>query len=499
MAIDRLTLELADESASIRLGADLAAAAKPGDVFLLSGDLGAGKTTLARGFIRALAGDGELDVPSPTFTLVQTYQARIPVIHIDLYRIGSPNEVEELGLFDEYAQSVTLIEWPERAEGFLPGAPVTVMLSHKGEGREAMIEGPQPTLARIRRSLAIRDFLTASGHGEVRRTFLLGDASTRTYETIDTDPVLILMNAARQPDGPPIRDGKPYSQIAHLAETVTPFVAIANALSGNGFSAPRIEAQDLDHGLLLIEHLGTDTVLDAGGKPIAARYRAAAELLASIHVAKWARDMDAAPGVTHHLPAYDRDAMGIETELVLDWYLEAEAGRKPSEQDKADYRAAWTAAFDRLESAEKSLVIRDYHSPNIIWRGDRQGHDRIGIIDFQDGLWGPSAYDVASLAQDARVTISRELEADVVAAYTAARQKLGPFDEAAFNEAYAIMAAQRNSKILGIFVRLNVRDGKPQYLKHLPRIRDYVVRALAHPSLREVSDFYVSRGLIGGA
>lgn len=493
-----LTFDLAGEAATARLGADLAAAARAGDVFLLQGDLGAGKTTLARGFIRAMSANLELDVPSPTFTLVQTYEARIPIAHLDLYRIGSPGEVEELGLFDDAETSITLIEWPDRAAGFLPDHPVTIELSHHREGRQATISGPPAVLARISRSLCIRTFLVDAGYADAQRTFLLGDASTRAYETVDTEPVRILMNAPRLPDGPPIRDGKPYSQIAHLAESVVPFVAVDKALLANGFCAPSIDAQDLDQGLLLIEHLGTDTVLNADGSPIAERYIAAAETLAAMHSANWSRDMEAAPGVIHHLPAYDREALGIETELVLDWYMPAIAGRPASDQDRADYRAAWADAFDRLEQAEKSLVLRDYHSPNIIWRGDRTGNDRIGIIDFQDGLWGPSAYDVASLAMDARVTISRELEAQIVDAYRAARRAEGGFDEAAFDEAYAIMAAQRNSKILGIFVRLNVRDGKPQYLKHLPRIRDYVERALAHPALAGVRAFYFGRGLIGG-
>lgn len=498
MTPSSLTIELSDEAATSRLGADLAAAAKPGDVLLLQGDLGAGKTTLARGFIRAMSADRAIDVPSPTFTLVQTYEARIPVVHLDLYRIGAPSEVEELGLFDGADASVTLIEWPDRAAGYLPGDPVTIDLAHQGDGRVATISGPLAAMARFSRSLAIRSFLAKAGHAEANRTFLLGDASTRAYETIDTQPMRILMNAPRLPDGPPIRDGKPYSQIAHLAESVIPFVGVDKAMLANGFCAPQIYAEDLDQGLLLIEHLGTDTVLDPDGRPIAERYIAAAGTLAAMHLKSWPRDMPAAPGVVHRLPAYDREALGIETELVLDWYMPAEAGRPANEQDRADYRAAWAGVFDRLERAEKSLVLRDYHSPNIIWRGEQSGNDRIGIIDFQDGLWGPSAYDVASLGQDARVTISRELEAQILDAYRAARRAAGAFDEAAFDEAYAIMAAQRNSKILGIFVRLNVRDGKPQYLKHLPRIRDYVSRALEHPALADVRAFYVSRGLLGG-
>jgi aminoglycoside/choline kinase family phosphotransferase len=186
----------------------------------------------------------------------------------------------------------------------------------------------------------------------------------------------------------------------------------------------------------------------------------------------------------------------IEVELLTDWYLPAETGSALTDADRAEYRAAWDATIARLATAEKSIVMRDYHSPNIIWRPDKSGNDRLGIIDFQDALYGPSAYDVAALAQDARVTISPEHEASIVAAYKSARRANGAFDEAGFDQAYAIMAAQRNSKILGIFVRLNLRDGKPQYLRHLPRIRGYLRRALAHPALAELATLYESLGVL---
>ncbi len=143
-------------------------------------------------------------------------------------------------------------------------------------------------------------------------------------------------------------------------------------------------------------------------------------------------------------------------------------------------------------------MLRDFHSPNIIWRADRKGHDRLGVVDFQDALIGPSAYDVASLAMDARVTVPPEIERTTIDAYVAARRGHNGFDESHFAEANAIMAAQRNSKILGIFVRLNERDGKPAYLQHLPRIRNYLERALAHPALTDLRDFYIRNGLIGG-
>ncbi len=133
-------------------------------------------------------------------------------------------------------------------------------------------------------------------------------------------------------------------------------------------------------------------------------------------------------------------------------------------------------------------MLRDFHSPNLIWRDDREGHDRLGILDFQDALIGPSAYDVASLAIGrARDRSAGDRTGGRSTPMCAHAAKAGSFERGRFEEAYAIMAAQRNSKILGIFVRLDRRDGKPDYLKHLPRIRDYLRRALAHPALAELA------------
>lgn len=484
---------LADEAAMARFGEDIAAALKPGDVVHLSGELGAGKTTIARAVIRALCGDRELDVPSPSYTLVQNYQGRFDIRHVDLYRLASPDEIDELGL-DETG-GVVLVEWPEHGAPRLAAPTLLIQIGEAGAGRVATISGPGAE--RLARSLQIRDFLGQAGWGAARRAFLLGDASTRAYETatLPGQPVRIVMNAPRRPDGPPIRDGLPYSRIAHLAETVVPFVAIDHALRAAGFSAPEIHAADIDAGLLLIEHLGHETMVAADGSPIAERYCAAAALLAQLHGKPWASRIDF-PGGNYDLPAYDRGAMGIETELLLDWYYEHVSGRVPDAAARRAFGAAWSRLFDRLEGAEKSLVLRDFHSPNIIWRDERSDDDRIGLIDFQDALIGPAAYDVASLAQDARVTIAGDLEGRIVEAYAAARAKTGPFDRAGFEEAYAIMSAQRNSKILGIFVRLNIRDGKPHYLRHLPRVRAYLARALAHPALAELRTVYFEAGIL---
>lgn len=494
-----LTVALAGEAETDRLGHDLALALRPGDLVALWGDLGAGKTALARAILRKLARDPGLDVPSPTFTLVQTYATEPPVAHFDLYRLSSPDELDELGLDEALSGGAALVEWPARAGSRLPQTRLDVELAIAGNGRVATISGEGPLFARVARSLAIRDFLVANGRIDAAREPFPGDASARAYEVVQAEgePPRVLMNAPKLPLGPVLRDGLSYIEIAHIAREVSPFVAVADALRSRGFVAPEVLATDLEAGLLLLEHLGTDGVLDAARKPIAERYVEAARLLAALHAAPWAPELPLPGGATHIVPPFDRAAMLVEVGLLLDWYVPHVTGHPAPDGLRDAFAATWNALIDRLAQAEQSIVLRDYHSPNLIWRGERAGLDRLGLLDFQDAMIGPAAYDVASLAWDARVDVERRLSAAVIEAYAGARGER--FDRAGFEEALAIMSAQRNSKILGIFVRLDRRDGKPQYLRHLPRIRAYLRAAFAHPALAALAALYAEHGLLDEA
>ena len=239
---------LDNEQATARLAADIANALEPGDLVTLSGDLGAGKTTLARALIRYLAKDPVIAVPSPTFTLMQNYDLpRFPLIHADLYRLSGPGELAELGFEDLPEESVVLLEWPDRAAGFLPAdrldIALTLMPQHGLEMRSARLTGYGGFAPRIERFAALRRFLEQSGFADAQRERMQGDASTRSYERLTlAGRTSILMNSPPRPDGPPVRNGKPYSAIAHLAENVKPFVALAKGLRERGFSAPDIYA-----------------------------------------------------------------------------------------------------------------------------------------------------------------------------------------------------------------------------------------------------------------
>ncbi len=497
--ITRLELFLPDEAATKRFGEDFALALVKGDLVTLSGDLGAGKSSLARAVIRAIADDEGLEVPSPTFTLVQSYEAlRLPVAHADLYRISHGEELDELGLVEFLEDGVVLSEWPEQAEGFLPEPSFAVTLTHEGAGRRIVITGADAAISRLERTLKIRTFLENNDRAGATRRYLQGDASPRKYEIIDSaHGVEILMNAPAMPYDPPLRNGKSYRQLAHIAENIQAFVAIDDLLAKNGLRVPQMRAVDIDAGLLILENLGLEGIRAPSGEPVAERYEAAGRFLAHLHGVQWPDHAPVAGYPDHIIAPFDRDAMIMEVSLVGQWYAPRMMGRKLTDAEAHAYEAAWNTVLDDISDCEKSLLLRDYHSPNLFWFEDAQGANKIGTIDFQDAMIGPAAYDVASLALDARVTITPELEKAVVDAYCDARRKLGHvFDEAAFRMAYAAMGAQRNAKLLGLFVRLDERDGKPHYLAHLPRIHDYLSRVLKHPVMAPVARWFDDLALL---
>ncbi|MDI7863021.1 tRNA (adenosine(37)-N6)-threonylcarbamoyltransferase complex ATPase subunit type 1 TsaE [Rhizobiaceae bacterium n13] len=494
---DLISIHLADEAAMIRFGEDLALAVKPGDCLALSGDLGAGKSTIARALIRAIADDGDLEVPSPTFTLVQTYDLKIPVAHFDLYRISDPSELEELGLDEALSNGIALIEWPQMAEDDLPSDRIRLRIEHEGDGRRVTIAAPEPNAARIRRVIAIRDFLEQRGYGGVRRRYLTGDASVRAYEYFRAPKGerIILMDWPRQPEGPPVLDGKPYPKVAHIAEDAYPFVAVSRYLRERGFAAPEVFDADYEAGILLIEDLGSDGILDGDGKPIAERYRQSVACLAALHALPARRDIRVTDDYVHHIPDFDRTAMKMEARLLVDWHLPWKRGAPATDEERQEYLAIWDGLIDQLAGGETNLLLRDYHSPNIIWRGDRTGNDRIGIIDFQDSMIGPTAYDLVSIAQDARVTIARDLFEQLMQDYLALRRLDSTFDEARFKKDWAIMSAQRACKLNGLWVRLMQRDGKPGYMKHMPRTLAYLDVAFEHEALAPLRDWCTRAGI----
>ena len=278
---------------------------------------------------------------------------------------------------------------------------------------------------------------------------LAGDASFRRYFRVVKDG-----RSAVLMDAPPEH------------EDSRPFLSVARHLDSIGFRAPRILAENLDLGLILLEDFGDarmKEVIEADPAIEGGFYAQAIDLLAELH--------DRPAG---DLPPYDMAVYQREAGLFPEWYAPAVG----IDVDAAGYVAAWDEALAPLTSHQAVTVLRDYHAENIMLLEDKS----LGLLDFQDALAGHPAYDLVSLLQDARRDVAPELEAAMIAHY-AAKQ---PFDDAA----YALLGAQRNAKILGIFTRLWKRDGKPRYLAFQPRVWAYLERDLAHPALAPVRAWF---------
>lgn len=466
----------------------IASMVRAGDLVTLSGGLGVGKTSFARALVRALTGQPDLDVPSPTFTLMQTYEGPgFPIVHADLYRIGDPTELDELGWYEMAQTSLVLLEWPERAPEFLHANRLDVALSilpdPDNQRRAITFTGLGSFSERVRRAKSLTQLIETAGFARAKREVIQGDASSRSFERLTLgDKTAIAINATPPVHGPPIRMGKTYRQLARLSDHIDSYIALAQGLVDQGLSAPTIIASDMNDDLLIVEDFGNEGVVGPNG-PIIERYHVAVEALARLHMTDVPQELSVSSERKYTLPTYSLEPLLVEVELFLDWYMAKRLSLDVSTAIRTDFLSAWRP-LEKISNSQKTWTLRDFHSPNLFWLPHRVGVRRIGIIDFQDAVLGHPAYDLVSLLQDARQIISEDFEMDLFQHYIKLRMIAdAKFDLAGFAEAYAVLGAQRVTKILGIFVRLEKRDGKPQYLRHLPQLRTYLKRNLDHPSL----------------
>lgn len=353
------------------------------------------------------------------------------------------------------------------------------------------------------RKQALDAFLKASGWARAERHPLLGDASTRRYVRLaERGRTAMLMDQPRgaetsscPPDASEAdRRALGYNAIARLAgPDCRPFAALATHLRKNGLSAPEIIAHDYDQGFLLIEDFGDGRFADlmAGGRAEAPFYESAIDALVHLHAVATPSSLPIPGGGAVPLLAYDAVAMEAEVDLLAEWFYPAASNARMGEDQRAAFLSLWRAAFAHLAHAKPVLVLRDYHAENLMWLDRRSGITRAGLLDFQDALVGSPAYDVISLLEDARRDVAPALAESMTARYIAGRLRHDPaFDVEAFRLAAALLAAQRNTKIIGIFSRLWKRDGKPRYTKFLPRMWRYLERDLRHPALADLKQWF---------
>ncbi len=340
------------------------------------------------------------------------------------------------------------------------------------------------------------EFLAAAGWAGAAITPLAGDASSRSYFRVAGKAGrALLMSApphAETPSCPPSaspaeRSSLGYNASARLAgPNLNAFVAIADALRAAGLSAPQVFATDPGAGLALIEDLGDDlfaVVVDDCNER--ALYENAIDALLHLHGA--APEPPRCAG--YEMLSYDHLALMTEAELLIDWYWPLKKDAPAPESVREEFRTVFDALLSGL-SEPSAIVLRDYHAENLLWLPEREGAARVGVIDFQDGLVGSTAYDLVSLLEDARRDVDEELAQAMVDRYASAAQDRAAFDHDHFLDEYAILAVQRNAKILGIFARLAERDGKRRYLDLLPRVEGHFRRDLARPAAKDVHGFF---------
>jgi N-acetylmuramate 1-kinase len=343
------------------------------------------------------------------------------------------------------------------------------------------------------------EFLRNSGWGDASLHPLPGDASTRHYaRLVSNGRTALLMDqpqSAETPSAPANatadqRRKLGYNAVARLAGAdCSRFVAVSNYLKSLSLSAPEIYALDSRNGFVLIEDLGDDLYTDvlARGADERLLYGTAAELLAGLHT-------QPAPSLLppdKPLHRYDDVALVAEADLLIEWFIPVALGRAATTVETDTHRELWRSTLQPILQSPPVFVHRDFHAQNLIWLFKRTGTARVGLIDFQDAVAGPQAYDLISLVEDARRDVSEAVAAATTQRYLDALSVLDvSTDEAQFRGQMAIMAAQRNVKIVGIFSRLAMRDRKPRYLDYLPRVWRYLEKDLEHPALAALRQFY---------
>ncbi|MBM1555355.1 phosphotransferase [Sulfitobacter mediterraneus] len=306
------------------------------------------------------------------------------------------------------------------------------------------------------RTIRLDQFLAQCGWSDARRELVAGDASNRRYDRLirANGETAIVM------DAPPER-----------GEDVRPFVSIAEFLHRQYLSAPQIYHQDTKDGFLVIEDLGDDLFADLMAKDRETQlplYRASVDVLARLHNAP-----------LPPLPLCDADWLMEMTGLFFDWYV-------PDGFDHLGeaFETTYRPLAKGVAEAERVVILRDYHAQNLLWLPNRAGAAKVGILDFQDALLGHPSYDLMSIMQDARRDVDPMIEAEMIDYYLACTGR----PRAGFLNAYAILGLQRNLRILGIFARLCLRNGKAHYVDLIPRVWGYVMRNLEHPALQEVKN-----------
>lgn len=345
------------------------------------------------------------------------------------------------------------------------------------------------------RASEIQEFLDGAGWGAAARTPLNADASTRRYERLRRKTETAMLMDAPPLESVPCPPGADdeerlklgWNAVARLAASrVEAFAAVAEYLSGLGLSAPRVIDHDISRGLALLEDLGDDLfaeVILKGGDEIGL-YAAAGDVLAAVHRAPPPFALPYRGGEWPIL-SYDHLALSANLDLFVEWMPQRDHAIRINEQTRLRWERVRENLLGKAEDFPRALILRDTHAENLIWLPQREGHARVGLLDFQDAVLGWGEWDMSMLLHDARRDVSAEAREAAVRAYLDGTGST----RAAFDERLAVLGAMNVMRIMGIFARLVTRDKKPRYDQFQPRLRGLLNETLSHPSMAEARDF----------
>ncbi len=440
-----------------------------GDLLALNGEIGSGKTTLTKHLINYLTATRIDEINSPTYNLCQTYSNEDLIIsHYDFYRLDYLQEIEELDINDSIKNNFTIIEWANKFSSILPKDHIEIQIDNKSDKREYKILFHGEYAKKIAGHKNRLSFLSNSNLNIKKITNMRGDASKRKYYRVnDGTENFVLMDALEDSINK-----------TTTSKTITDFIIFRQYLEDIGLRVPKIYEFDIQKQLILEEDLGLTTYDELYSKlSFQDLINPAIEsLLILVHSNyKNINDLD---GKAFEPQNFDEKVFINESKIFIDYYWPYVKNSICPEEEKYEFLSIIEKIYSDL-STDKTLVLRDYHSPNLHYLQNEKGHKKCALIDFQDALLGHPLYDLVSLAQDARFTISEDQERYIVDTFED-KFLFNDFQlsKSSFNEQYKILAIQRSLKILGIFARLSLLEGKNNYIIHMPRVLDYIRRSM---------------------
>jgi hypothetical protein len=327
---------------------------------------------------------------------------------------------------------------------------------------------PMPSPAERQRQKEIAEFLAACGKDGGRKVRISGDASHRRYQRIFHESGTYMLM-----DSPVDK------------ERVEPFIAVDALLRDRGFSAPEIVHADAEKGLLLLEDFGNTLFSKffhgAAIENVEIVQRQLYNEALNILIAFGRQGLEGS-FAADDVPHYSEEILEREVAAFAEWFLPEILSGSRLKEAQQSWKLLWRFLISSADLTPQVFVHRDFHVDNLCWLEEREGLRRVGLLDFQDGLRGRLAYDLVSLLEDARRDVPRTLQATLKAEFINTLE----LNEKQFNADYALYGAQRNAKILGYFVRLHRRDGKPRYLAMIDRVWAYFMQDIQHEALEDV-------------